>query len=46
VTWGLSLEEPTAFSTALLLLVTGAERLTYVTGIAVSSLLIAGVFLL
>ncbi|MCD2200711.1 HPP family protein [Halobacterium sp. KA-4] len=45
-TWGLSLEEPTAFSTALLVLVTGAERLTYVGGIVVSSLLIAGVFLL
>jgi len=44
VTWGLSLEEPTAFSTALLVLVTGAERLTYVTGIVVSSLLVAGVF--
>ncbi|WP_081597665.1 universal stress protein [Natrinema pellirubrum] len=44
VTWGLSLEEPTAFSTSLLVLVTGAERLTYVTGIVVSSLLVAGVF--
>ena len=44
VTWGLSLEEPTAFSTALLVLVTGAERLTFVLGIVVSSLLIAGVF--
>jgi len=46
VTWGLSLEQPTAFSTALLVLVTGAERLTYVGGIVVSGLLIAGVFLL
>ncbi|MFA9516992.1 HPP family protein [Halopenitus sp. H-Gu1] len=46
VTWGLSLEEPTAFSTALLVLVTGAERLTYAVGIVVSSLLIASVFLL
>jgi len=46
VTWALSLEEPTAFSTALLVLVTGAERLTYVVGIVVSSLLIASVFVL
>ncbi|QZP39251.1 HPP family protein [Halobaculum magnesiiphilum] len=45
MTWGLSLEEPTAFSTALLVLLTGAEQVTYVVGIAVSSLLVAGVFL-
>lgn len=44
-TWALSLEEPSAFSTALLVLVTGSEQLTYVVGIAVSSLLVAGVFL-
>lgn len=44
-TWTLGLEEPSAFSTALLVLVTGSEQLTYVVGIAVSSLLVAGVFL-
>ena len=44
VTWGLSLEEPSAFSSALLVLVTGSEQLTYVGGIVVSSLLVAGVF--
>jgi len=46
LTWGLALEEPTAFSTTLLVLVTGAERLPYVAGIVVSSSLIAGVFVL
>lgn len=44
VTWGFDLEEPTAFSSALLVLVTGSEELAYVGGIAVSSLLVAGVF--
>ncbi|MFO7833358.1 MAG: HPP family protein [Halohasta sp.] len=44
VTWALSLEEPSAFSSALLVLVTGSEQLTYVGGIVVSSLLVAGVF--
>jgi nucleotide-binding universal stress UspA family protein len=44
-TWTLSLEEPSAFSTALLVLITGSEQLTYVVGITVSSLLVAGVFL-
>ncbi|SFR56710.1 MULTISPECIES: HPP family protein [Halorubrum] len=46
VTWVLSLEEPTAFSTALLVLVTGSDRLAYVTGIIGASLLIAGAFVL
>jgi nucleotide-binding universal stress UspA family protein len=46
ITWVLSLEEPTAFSTALLVLVTGSDRLTYVTGIIGASLLVAGVFVL
>jgi len=46
LTWVLGLEEPTAFSSALLVLVTGSEQLTYVVGIAVSSLLVAGVFVL
>lgn len=44
VTWLFEFEEPTAFSSALLVLVTGSEQLTYVGGIAVSSLLVAGVF--
>jgi hypothetical protein len=43
-TWVLDFEEPTAFSTALLVLVTGSEELTYVAGVAVSSCLVAGVF--
>jgi nucleotide-binding universal stress UspA family protein len=45
-TWALDLEEPAAFSTALLVLVTGTDRLTYVLSVATSSLLVAGVFLL
>ncbi len=45
-TWALDLEEPAAFSTALLVLVTGTDRLTYVVSVATSSLLVAGVFLL
>lgn len=45
-TWVLDLEEPSAFSTALLVLVTGTDRLTYVLSVATSSLLVAGVFLL
>lgn len=44
VTWVLSLEEPSAFSAALLVLVTGSEQLAYVGGIIVSSLIVAGVF--
>ncbi|WP_254832172.1 HPP family protein [Haloglomus salinum] len=45
-TWALDLEEPSAFSTALLVLVTGTDRLTYVLSVATSSILVAGVFLL
>ena len=45
-TWALDLEEPAAFSTALLVLVTRTDRLTYVLSVATSSLLVAGVFLL
>jgi len=45
-TWALDLEEPAAFSTALLVLVTGTDRVTYVLSVATSSLLVAGVFLL
>lgn len=43
-TWILNFEEPTAFSTALLVLVTGSEELTYVVGVVVSSTIVAGVF--
>lgn len=44
MTWAFDLEEPTAFSTALLVLITGAQRLTYVSGIIVSSIFVAAVF--
>jgi nucleotide-binding universal stress UspA family protein len=46
VTWALSLEEPSAYSSALLVLVTGSEQLVYVGGIVVSSLIVAGVFVM
>ena len=45
-TWALSLEEPSAFSSALLVLVTGADQVAFVGGVLVSSLLVAGVFVL
>ncbi|SHG41659.1 HPP family protein [Halobaculum gomorrense] len=45
-TYLLDLEVPTAFSASLLVLVTGAQRPVYVAGVAVSSALIAGAFLL
>lgn len=45
-TWLLDLEEPTAFSAALLALVTGSDQLIYVLGIAVSSAIVAGAFTL
>ncbi|MFB6308174.1 MAG: HPP family protein [Haloarculaceae archaeon] len=45
-TWVLDLEEPTAFSAALLALVTGAEQLVYVAGIALSSGIVAGAYTL
>lgn len=44
VTWGLDLEEPTAFSTALLILTTGAAEIYYVIGVALTSSLVAIVF--
>ena len=44
--WALSLEEPSAFSSALLVLVTGVDQVAFVAGVFVSSLLIAGVFVL
>jgi nucleotide-binding universal stress UspA family protein len=43
--WVLDLEESAAFSTALLVLVTGTGRLVYVASVAASTLLIAGVFI-
>ena len=45
-TWILDLEEPTAFSAALLALVTGSNQIIYVLGIAVSSSIVAGAFTL
>jgi nucleotide-binding universal stress UspA family protein len=44
LTWTLGLEVPTAFSTALLVLVTGSSDLTYVIGIIISSVIVAGAF--
>ncbi|QSW97801.1 universal stress protein [Haloterrigena alkaliphila] len=43
-TWVLDLEEPTAFSTALLVLVSGNAQLAYVLGIVVSSSFVAAAF--
>ncbi len=43
-TWALGLELPTAFSTALLVLFTGGAELAYVGGVALSSSLVAVVF--
>ncbi|WP_408957287.1 HPP family protein [Natrinema sp. 74] len=45
-TWALDLEEPTAFSTALLVLVTGNAQFAYVLGIVVSSSFVAAAFVL
>jgi len=45
VTWALDLEESQAFSTALLVLVTGATQLIYVLSVFLSSVLVVGVFL-
>ncbi|EMA51556.1 HPP family protein [Halococcus thailandensis] len=45
-TWAFSIEEPAAFSTALLAVVDDAPGFSYVLSIAVSSLLVAGVFVL
>ncbi|MFB6080528.1 MAG: HPP family protein [Haloferacaceae archaeon] len=44
VTWGLDLELPTAFSTALLVLTTGTTKLAYVAGMVLSAILVAGAF--
>ncbi len=45
-TWLLDLEEPAAFSTALLVLVTKTSHLAYVLSVFVSSAFVAGAFLL
>lgn len=44
LTWALDLEESQAFSTALLVLVTGANQFIYVASVFVSSVVVAGVF--
>ncbi|MDY6779769.1 MAG: HPP family protein [Halobacteria archaeon] len=44
VTWGFDIELPSAFSTALLVLVTGATQIAYVVSVALSSGLVASVF--
>ncbi|ELY91647.1 universal stress protein [Natrinema altunense] len=45
-TWALDLDVPTAFSTALLVLVTGNAQVAYVLGIVVSSAFVASAFVL
>ena len=44
VTWVLDLELPTAYSTALLVLITGTAQFAYIAGVALSSSLVAVVF--
>lgn len=46
VTWALDIEEASAFATALLVHVTGADQFAYVLSVAVSSALVAGAFVL
>ena len=46
VTWVVGVDEPSAFSTALLVLVTGSGQLVYVAGVATSSVLVAAGFVL
>ncbi|MDS0282693.1 HPP family protein [Haloarcula onubensis] len=46
LTWLFEVEVPTAYSSALLVLVTGSEQLLYVAGITVASVVVAGAFLL
>ncbi|MFB6269329.1 MAG: HPP family protein, partial [Halobacterium sp.] len=43
-TWALDLELPTAFSTSLLVLITGTAQFAYVVGVALSTSLVAIVF--
>ena len=44
VTWVVGIDEPAAFSTALLVLVTGGNQFIYVAGVAASSVLVAAGF--
>jgi hypothetical protein len=44
LTWAMDLEVPAAFSTALLVLVTGTSQLAYVVAVATSSAVVAGGF--
>lgn len=44
LTWLLDLEEPTSFSTALLVLITGTSQIAYIAGVALSSSFVALVF--
>jgi hypothetical protein len=44
VTWAVGTDEPAAFSTARLVLVTGADTLAYVLGVAASAMVVAGAF--
>jgi hypothetical protein len=44
LTWAMDLEVPAAFSTALLVLVTGTSQLAYVVAVATSSAIVAGGF--
>lgn len=46
VTWRLDIEEASAFATALLVHVTGANQFAYVLSVAASSALVAGAFVL
>lgn len=46
VTWVFDIELPTAYSSALLVLVTGSAQLRYVAGVSVASILIAGAFVI
>ena len=46
VTWALDIEESSAFSTALLVLVTGTDQILYVVSVVLSTALIASVFVL
>lgn len=45
VTWGLDIEESSAFSAALLVLVTGVTQILYVASVVVSTAIIAAVFI-
>lgn len=44
-TWAFDFEEPTAFSTALLVLISGSQQILYVANVAISSIIIAVVYM-